>query len=210
MRLLVGLGNPGPKYEKNRHNIGFMAVDEVVRRHSFSGFRSRFQGLVAEGTVDGRKLLILKPLTYMNRSGEAVGQALRFYKFAPEEVAVLYDEIDLEPGKLRVKLGGGHGGHNGLRSIDSHIGKDYWRVRMGVGHPGRKELVNRHVLSDFAKPDWDWVDPLLSAVAEAMPDLVADDASRFMSRVAHILNPNPKRPNQEDQPGADAEREPGS
>jgi len=189
MLLLVGLGNPGPRYADNRPNIGFMAVDAIVRRHSFSPWRSRFQADCAEGVLGGEKVLALKPQTYMNESGRAVGEALRFYKLAPENVIVLYDEIDLAPGKIRVKQGGGTGGHNGIRSLEAHIGKEFWRVRLGVGHPGHKELVHGHVLSDFAKADKVWLDKLLDAVATESTALAEGDAPRFMSRVAEIVNP---------------------
>jgi len=195
MLLLAGLGNPGPRYTENRHNIGFMAVDEIVRRHSFSPWRNRFQADCAEGRLGDEKVLALKPQTYMNESGRAVGEALRFFKLAPENVIVIYDEIDLAPGKVRVKQGGGTGGHNGIRSIESHIGKDFWRVRLGVGHPGQKEMVHGHVLSDFAKADKVWLEKLLDAVATEIPALAAGDAPRFMSRVAEILSPpRPKPP----------------
>jgi len=195
MLLLAGLGNPGPRYADNRHNIGFMAVDEIVRRHSFSPWRSRFQADCAEGRLGGEKVLALKPQTYMNESGRAVGEALRFFKLTPEDVIVIYDEIDLAPGKIRVKQGGGTGGHNGIRSIESHIGKDFWRVRLGVGHPGQKEMVHGHVLSDFAKADRVWVEKLLEAVAAEIPALAEGDAPRFMSRVSEVLNPpRPKPP----------------
>jgi len=195
MLLLAGLGNPGPRYADNRHNIGFMAVDEIVRRHSFSPWRNRFQADCAEGRLGGEKVLAMKPQTYMNESGRAVGEALRFFKLAPEEVIVLYDEIDLAPGKIRVKQGGGTGGHNGIRSLEAHIGKEFWRVRLGVGHPGHKELVHGHVLNDFAKADKVWLEKLLDAVATEIPALVENDAPRFMSRVAEIINPpRPKPP----------------
>lgn len=195
MLLLAGLGNPGPRYADNRHNIGFMAVDEIVRRHSFSPWRNRFQADCAEGRLGGEKVLAMKPQTYMNESGRAVGEALRFFKLAPEEVIVIYDEIDLAPGKIRVKQGGGTGGHNGIRSLEAHIGKEFWRVRLGVGHPGQKELVHGHVLNDFAKADKVWLEKLLDAVATEIPALVENDAPRFMSRVAEIINPpRPKPP----------------
>ncbi len=197
MLLLVGLGNPGPRYAQNRHNIGFMAVDEIVRRHSFQPWRKRFQAEVAEGRLAGDKVLAMKPQTYMNESGRAVGEALRFFKLEPEQVFVLYDEIDLAPNKLRVKRGGGSGGHNGIRSLESHIGKDFWRVRLGVGHPGQKELVHGHVLNDFAKADQAWLEKLLDAVALEMPSLLAGDAPHFMTKVAEAINPprpKPSRP----------------
>ena len=197
MLLLAGLGNPGPRYADNRHNIGFMAVDEIVRRHSFSPWRNRFQSDCAEGRLGGEKALALKPQTFMNESGRAVGEALRFFKLEPQNVIVIYDEIDLAPGKIRVKQGGGTGGHNGIRSIESHIGKDFWRVRLGVGHPGQKELVHGHVLSDFAKADRVWVEKLLDAVSAEIPALAEGDAPRFMSRVAETISPpRPKPPRQ--------------
>jgi peptidyl-tRNA hydrolase, PTH1 family len=202
MRLIVGLGNPGTRYERNRHNIGFMAVDEIVRRHGFGPFRSKFQGAIAEGTIAGERVYALKPQTYMNASGEAVGEAQRFYKVAPEEIAVIHDEIDLAPGKLRVKRGGGAAGHNGIRSIDDIVGDAYWRVRLGVGHPGVKELVQAYVLQNFDAEDMVWVAPLIQAVGEAVPLLVADDAPGFMSKVALILKPPPAKP-----PRADKEKD---
>ena len=194
MLLLVGLGNPGPQYSRNRHNIGFMAVDEVVRRHGFGPWRARFQSEVSDGRIGAEKVLAIKPQTYMNESGRAVGEALRFFKLAPAEVFVLHDEIDLKPGKIRVKQGGGAGGHNGLRSIDAHIGKDYWRVRLGVGHPGDKDLVHGHVLKDFAKAEDAWLDPLIDAVARELPLLLAGDSSAFMSRVSLALSPPRPKP----------------
>ena len=189
MLLLVGLGNPGPKHAQNRHNIGFMAVDEIVRRHGFGTWRARFQGQVSEGRMGSEKILVLKPETYMNESGRAVGEALRFFKLEPDEVFVFYDEIDLAPAKLRVKLGGGTAGHNGLRSLNAHIGPDFWRIRMGVGHPGRKELVHRHVLSDFSKAEWPAMEKLIDAVAAELPKLLSGDEGSFMSRVAHLTAP---------------------
>ncbi len=189
MLLLVGLGNPGPKHAQNRHNIGFLAVEEIVRRHGFGPWRARFQGLVSEGRMGTEKVLVLKPETYMNESGRAVGEALRFFKLEPDEVFVFYDEIDLAPAKLRVKLGGGTAGHNGLRSLNAHIGPDFWRIRMGVGHPGRKELVHRHVLSDFSKAEWPAMEKLIDAVAAELPKLLSGDDGGFMSRVAHLTAP---------------------
>jgi PTH1 family peptidyl-tRNA hydrolase len=194
MRLIVGLGNPGSRYERNRHNIGFMAVDAIVRRHSFSPFRSRFKGEIAEGSVGGSKVLALKPQTYMNDSGASVLAAASFYKIPPGEIAVLYDEIDLAPGKLRVKKGGGAAGHNGIRSIDAALGPEFWRVRLGVGHPGVKELVHGYVLSNFTAEEAKWLDPLLDAVAEATPLLIDDNPQAFMTKVVAILNPPPPKP----------------
>jgi PTH1 family peptidyl-tRNA hydrolase len=195
MLLFVGLGNPGQRYANNRHNIGFMAVDEMVRRHSFGPWRSKFQGQICEGRIAGEKILILKPETFMNESGRAVGEALRFYKLEPEQIFVVYDEIDLAPGKIKVKQGGGNGGHNGLRSVDAHIGRDYWRIRLGVGHPGDKDLVHSHVLGDFSKAETLWRDKLIEAVAAEIPLMIKGDSGSFMSRVANVLNPpRPKPP----------------
>jgi len=194
MLLLVGLGNPGPKYEKNRHNIGFMAVGEIVRRHSFGAWRARFQGLAAEGKIAGEKVLALKPTTFMNESGRAVGEAMRFYKLTPADVIVIYDELDLKPGKIRAKQGGGLAGHNGLRSIDAHIGNDFRRVRVGIGHPGDKHRVHGHVLSDFAKAEGPLVERVIDAIADAIPLLAGGDEGAFMSRVALLVFPPPPKP----------------
>lgn len=189
MQLFVGLGNPGSRYAGNRHNIGFMAVDAIVRRHSFSAERTRFQGLVSEGQLDGEKVLALKPMTFMNESGRAVGEAVRFYRLDPGQVVVFHDELDLEPGRLRVKRGGGLAGHNGLRSIEAHIGNDFRRVRLGIGHPGHKDRVLGYVLKDFAKSDAEWLEPMLSAIAEAAPLLAAGQDSKFASKVALLRQP---------------------
>lgn len=194
MRLVVGLGNPGAGYARNRHNIGFMAADELVRRHSFGPWRSKFQGDVADGSIGGEKVLILKPQTYMNLSGQSVAAAARFHKIAVADIVVLHDELDLMPGRVRVKRGGGAGGHNGLKSIDSHLGPDYLRVRLGIGHPGNKDLVTGYVLHDFAKADEAWLDPLLDALAQTMPALLAGDEAGFMNRVAVLTAPpKPKK-----------------
>jgi PTH1 family peptidyl-tRNA hydrolase len=198
MRLVVGLGNPGPKYAANRHNVGFMAVDAIVRRHSFGPFKSRFQGLIAEGTVDGTRLHAMKPTTFMNESGRAVGEAARFYKIEPGEILVIHDELDLAAGKIKVKLGGGTAGHNGLRSIDAHIGPEFWRMRIGIGHPGDKRLVHPYVLSDFWKEDEAWLEKLLEAIAAAAPLIVADQDNRFMTKVALLTKPPPANVVKED------------
>jgi peptidyl-tRNA hydrolase, PTH1 family len=193
MRLVVGLGNPGPKYRANRHNVGYMALGEIARRHSFGPKRRRFQGIVAEGSVAGQRVDALWPTTFMNESGRAVGEALRFYKLAPSDMLVIHDELDLAPGKVRVKRGGGSAGHNGLRSIDAHIGPDYWRLRIGIGHPGDQALVMPYVLSDFAHADVDWLTKLLEALAEAFPLLVEDQDNRFTTKVALLINPPPPK-----------------
>ena len=183
MKLLVGLGNPGGQYEGNRHNIGFMALDAIARAHGITQFRSKHGGLLAEGNIGGEKVILLKPQTFMNRSGDSVQQVAQFYKIAPADIIVLYDELDLAPGKVRVKVGGGNGGHNGLRSIDPQIGTGYKRVRLGIGHPG-KEFVTHHVLGDFAKADSDWVTPLLDAVGKHAGMLLAGDDNGFMNKLA--------------------------
>jgi peptidyl-tRNA hydrolase, PTH1 family len=194
MFLLVGLGNPGAKYAGNRHNIGFMAADAIVRRHNFSSWRKRFKGEIAEGTIGHEKVLVLKPLTFMNESGQSVGEAIRFLDLEPDKVIVIYDELDLEPGKVRVKFGGGAAGHNGIRSISSHISPHFVRVRLGIGHPGDRNLVHPHVLSDFAKSDRPWVTELVDAVAEHVPLLIEGHDATFQSRVHLALNPAPEKP----------------
>jgi PTH1 family peptidyl-tRNA hydrolase len=184
MLLIAGLGNPGAKYENNRHNVGFMAADAIARRHGFSPWSKKFHALACDGRINDQKTLLLKPLGFMNLSGQAVGEAMRFHKLTPSDVIVIYDELDLAPGKMRVKTGGGAGGHNGVRSLDQHIGKDYRRVRIGIGHPGVKELVTNHVLGDFAKADREWLDPMLEAIADAIPLLAAGDEGGFMNKVS--------------------------
>ena len=185
MRLVVGLGNPGARYVRNRHNIGFVIADAVAHRFGFSAWRDRFKGELAEGTVAGEKRLLLKPQTFMNDSGEAVLAAMSFYKIRPDEILVIHDELDLRPGKVRVKRGGGSAGHNGLRSIDALVGPDYWRLRIGIGHPGVRELVHPYVLQNFPAEDVKlWVEPLVEAVAETMPLLLGGDPPAFMSEVA--------------------------
>ena len=206
MLLVVGLGNPGTKFANNRHNIGFMAVDEVVRRYSFSTFREKFQSEMAEGNIAGEKILAMKPTTYMNGSGRSVQAAAVFYKLAPEDIIVIHDEIDLAGGKVRVKRGGGHAGHNGLRSIHEHIGANYARVRLGVGHPGDKAKVAGHVLKDFAKSERDWVERLVGGVGEYFPLLVRDDGSTFMSEVASVVNPPRSQPSKYEEPKHDAKQ----
>lgn len=187
MKLVVGLGNPGAKYAGNRHNVGFMAVDRIATRHGFSPWRKKFQGLACEGTLGDQRVTLLKPETYMNESGQAVGEALRFLKVAIGDLIVIYDEIDLAPGKLKVKTGGGNAGHNGLRSISAHLENEYVRVRIGVGHPGHKDLVAGYVLHDFAKAEQVWLAPLLDAIADAAPRLAAGDQARFTTDVARLI-----------------------
>ena len=191
MIIIAGLGNPGPKYEKNRHNIGFMAADEIARRWRFGPERAKFQSIVSEGEVEGTKVLLMKPQTYMNESGRAVGEAARFYKVAPENVIVFHDEIDLAPGRFRMKKGGGAAGQNGVRSMISQLGPDFRRARMGVGHPGEAHLVHAHVLSDFHKAEKPWLDALLAACADALPFAVAGDDERYQGEVMRLA-PAPK------------------
>lgn len=189
MKLIVGLGNPGTKYAGNRHNIGFMALDRVASDHGFSPWRSKFQGQVSEGRFGSDKVILLKPETFMNLSGQSVGEAMRFHKLEPADVIVFHDEIDLAPAKVRVKTGGGHAGHNGLRSIHSHIGPDYDRVRLGVGHPGHKDAVPGFVLRDFAKADQDWLDDVLRGISDGVEKLVNDESGKFLNAVALRVAP---------------------
>ncbi len=184
MWLIAGLGNPGDKYEKNRHNVGFMAVDEIGADHGFPPYKSKFQGVISQGSIEGAKVLLLKPMTYMNNSGQSVAAAAKFYKIPPERIAVFHDEIDLDPGKLKVKQGGGAAGHNGLKSIDAHLGgQNYWRVRIGVGHPGDKNKVHNYVLGDFSKSDIKWLEPLLESISQNAPLLVSGQMSDFASKM---------------------------
>lgn len=189
MRLFVGLGNPGAKYAQNRHNIGFMAVDRLARDHGFGDWRSKFQGRLAEGRIGTQKVLLLKPETFMNKSGQSVGEAMRFFKLTPEDIVVFHDEIDLAPGKLKAKSGGGHAGHNGLRSLHAHIGDAYTRVRMGVGHPGHKDAVPGYVLKDFPKGDHDWLEDMLTGISDGAAHLADGDLGKFSNAVSLRLSP---------------------
>ncbi len=192
MLLLVGLGNPGGKYTNNRHNVGFMVVDDIAHHHGFSPWRAKFQGVLADGTIDGEKILLLKPMTFMNRSGQSVGALMRFYKLTPDQIIVFHDELDLAPAKLRIKTGGGHGGNNGIRDIASHIGPDFKRVRMGVGHPGNKGAVQGHLLSDFAKADKVWLDPLIDECVRGLPFLIKGENDKYMTQIALHLQSDGK------------------
>lgn len=184
MKLFVGLGNPGGKYARNRHNIGFMALDQIAADHGFSPWKSKFQGQICEGKLGHEKVLLLKPETFMNLSGQSVTAAMKFYKLAVDDVTVLHDELDLAPGKCRVKQGGGHAGHNGLRSIHQHIGAEYGRVRLGIGHPGHKDAVAGYVLRDFPKADEGWLDDLMRGISDGAAQLAAGDGGKFMNAVS--------------------------
>ncbi|MEM9370192.1 MAG: aminoacyl-tRNA hydrolase [Pseudomonadota bacterium] len=192
MQLFVGLGNPGPKHARNRHNIGWMAIDEIAR--SFGPWRSKFQGEISEGRLGGDKIVLLKPHTFMNLSGQSVGETMRFYKLSPGDVTVFHDELDLAPGKCRVKNGGGHAGHNGLRSIHGHIGSDYMRVRLGIGHPGDKTRVPGYVLHDFARADDTWLEPLIRGIGEGADKLASGDPAGFQNAVALRTTPPKSKP----------------
>jgi len=208
MYVFAGLGNPGTRYAKNRHNIGYLVANEIARRYGFEGFpsRGRLSADIAEGCVGDARVVLLKPTTFMNESGRAFGAVLRYYKIEPSELFVFYDELDLAPGKLRVKFGGGSAGHNGIKSLRAHIGADYWRVRMGIGHPGDKEQVSDYVLSDFSKADGDWVAKLVDATAQSAPLLLDDDKNDFMTRVA-LLAPPPHQV--QDETGAEEKHQDG-
>jgi peptidyl-tRNA hydrolase, PTH1 family len=206
MRLIVGLGNPGAQYARNRHNIGFMAVDRIAADHAFGPWRRAFRGEVAEGRLGAAKVALLKPATFMNLSGDAVAEAMRFWKLTPDAVTVIHDELDLAPGKVRVKAGGGHAGHNGLRSIHAHIGEAYGRVRLGIGHPGHKDAVAGYVLHDFAKSDADWLDALLQGLSDGAAALAEGDGARFLNAVA--LRTSPPRSGTGDRPAREAAQTP--
>jgi len=205
MKLWVGLGNPGAKYAGNRHNIGFMALDRIAADHGFSGWKRGFQGLVAEGRFGSDRVLLLKPETFMNLSGQSVGEAMRFHKLTPGDVTVFHDELDLAPGKIRAKTGGGHAGHNGLRSIHAHIGEAYHRIRLGIGHPGHKDAVAGYVLHDFAKADQDWLDDLMRGISDGAAALASGDSARFLNAVAlRVAPPRPSTGQQAPAPRSDA------
>lgn len=189
MKLFVGLGNPGGKYAGNRHNIGYMAVDRIADDHSFGPWRGKFQGVVSEGRLGSEKVVLLKPETFMNNSGQSVGEAARFYKLDAADITIFHDEIDLAPGKLRVKSGGGLAGHNGLRSLHAHLGDAFQRVRIGVGHPGHKDAVPTFVLKDFSKADQNWLADILSGISDGADHLAEGDTGRFQNAVALRLNP---------------------
>ncbi|MGY6548405.1 MAG: aminoacyl-tRNA hydrolase [Roseinatronobacter sp.] len=194
MKLFAGLGNPGPKYAGNRHNIGFMALDAIADAHGFSPWRRKFQGELCEGQLEGRKVLLLKPQIFMNLSGDSVMDTMRFYKLTPRDLLVLHDELDLAPGKAKLKSGGGHAGHNGLRSIHAHLGADYGRLRLGIGHPGHKDRVSAYVLSDFAKSEQGWRDDLMRAIAKGAGALAAGDGARFGTILAQEMGSNSPGP----------------
>ena len=202
MKLFVGLGNPGAKYARNRHNIGYMAVEMIAEEHGFPPWRGKFQGSMTQGALGREKVVLLKPETFMNLSGQSVGEAMRFFKLAPEDVTVFHDELDLAPGRVKLKQGGGHAGHNGLRSLHQHIGDGYARVRLGIGHPGHKDRVSAYVLSDFAKADADWLDDLLRGIADGAPHLAAGDGVKFTNAVA--LRTAPPKPKAKPKSGDDA------
>lgn len=206
--ILAGLGNPGPKYEKNRHNVGFMALDAIARRWGTAPWRARFQGLACEGQVETPggpvKLLMLKPQTFYNETGRAVGEAVRFFKLKPADVIVFHDEIDLAPGRFRMKTGGGAAGNNGIRSVTSQVGADFRRARIGVGHPGDKDMVMHYVLGDLHKAEHVWLDPMLDAIADALPFAAAGDDERYQAEVMRLA-PSPKAdPRKQAREGGDA------
>jgi len=203
MKLFVGLGNPGGKYTANRHNIGFMALERIAEDHGFAPWRSKFQGQISEGKLGREKVILLKPSTFMNKSGQSVGEAMRFFKLDSTDVTVFHDELDLAPSKVRLKSGGGHAGHNGLRSIHDHIGPHYDRVRLGIGHPGHKDRVSGYVLSDFAKADQQWLDDVLRGIGDRAPHLAEGEGPRFLNAIALRAHP-PRSSNTTPKPKAKA------
>ena len=209
MLIFAGLGNPGPKYAGNRHNIGYMALDRIAADHGFAPWRGKFQSSISDGRLGSAKVLLIKPETFMNLSGQAVGEAMRFYKLDAEDVIVFHDELDLAPGKCRVKTGGGHAGHNGLRSLHQHIGPDYARVRLGIGHPGHKDRVSGYVLSDFAKADEAWLDDLLRGLSDGAPELAAGRQDKFLNAVSlRTAPPRSSKPQAKENPSVRTEEPP--
>jgi PTH1 family peptidyl-tRNA hydrolase len=194
MFLIVGLGNPGAKYAGNRHNAGFMAAEAIAREYRLPAWRKRFRGEVTEGPIAGEKVMLLKPMTFMNESGMSAGEAMRFFNIEGDKVYVIYDELDLAPGKVRIKAGGGAAGHNGIRSLIQHVGPYFMRVRLGIGHPGDKFMVMPHVLSDFRKEDNEWFEPMIEGVAEALPHLLRNEFGTFQNKVHLKVNPPPPKP----------------
>jgi PTH1 family peptidyl-tRNA hydrolase len=192
MKLIVGLGNPGSEYKNNRHNVGFMAIDKIASEHGFAPFKKKYKGLFADGKIKGERVVLLKPQTFMNKSGASVGALASFFKIAPSDIIVFYDELDLAAGKVRIKIGGGNGGHNGLRSIDPVIGKEYKRIRIGIDHPGHKDRVTRHVLGDFAKSDKEWLESLLETAAKNVDLLLDGQDAQFMNKMALAVFGEPK------------------
>lgn len=193
MYLFVGLGNPGREYELNRHNVGFMCIDEILKSYGFPSEKSKFSGFLSEGRIDHEKVYLFKPLAYMNRSGKPVAEAAKFFKIPTDHIIVFHDDLDLTPGKIRVKQGGGHGGHNGLRDLDAHLGSDYWRVRIGIGRPLHQGAVTSYVLSDFSKEDHVWFDPLLSAIADEAQLLCQSNPEDFGAKIMQMLPPPPSK-----------------
>jgi PTH1 family peptidyl-tRNA hydrolase len=213
MHLLIGLGNPGPRYARNRHNVGFRAADAIHSAHPFTAWKQQFSAEVAQATIDGERCLLMKPLTFVNRSGEAAGAAARFYGIATAQVVAIYDELDLPPGKVRVRRGGGTAGHNGIRSLAAHLGPDFRRVRVGIGHPGDKSLVHDYVLHDFARADEAWLVPLMRGIAENAPLLLRGQDSTFANRLHEAMAGQPKdgeASGTEAPRGAHRDRNPGS
>ncbi len=206
MKLFVGLGNPGAKYTHNRHNIGFVAVDQIASGHGFSPWKVKFSGLISEGRLGRERIVLLKPTTFMNLSGQSVSAAMQYFKLTPDDVTVFHDELDLVPGKTRLKTAGGHAGHNGLRSIHQHIGDAYHRVRIGIGHPGHKDRVAGYVLHDFAKSDADWIDDLMRGIDDGIIELASDEGPKFLNAIARRIAP--ARPSTGQKPAKKAPEKP--